>query len=126
MHKYPEPIRPKRPPRLFLYRCVTGHVYFNRHSQCPECGEKLLPAGTIGRGVLLTLTRMAVTPSSEPLQLGIVQWRGGARTLCRIIGAVRGQGNDPVWLIQIDGIYHAFGRSSRRRIPRGDLIRQRG
>jgi hypothetical protein len=81
----------------------------------------MLPAGTIGSGVLITHTRMEVTPSGKPLQLGIVRRRGGARTLCRIIGSVRGQGNDRVWLFRLGGIYYAIGRSSRRRIPRGDL-----
>jgi hypothetical protein len=35
------------------------------------------------------------------------------KTLCRIIGDVRGNGNERVSMIKIDGLVHVYGRRTR-------------
>ncbi len=122
MRKHPEPIQSKNPPRITLYRCREGHVYFQPHPSCPDCEGRLEPTKTWGKGILITHTTIEITPTGKPLTIGIVRHRGGAQSLCRIIGDIRGNGKDRVSILCYGGLYYAFGRSVRIAY-RGDRIR---
>ena len=113
MRKLLEAIRPQKPPRITLYRCGEDHIHFHPHSRCPVCDGLLFPVSCRGIGTLICRTKIEITPSGKSLTLGIARHKSGAKTLCRVVGNVRGNGNERVSMIDIDGLIHVYGRRTR-------------
>ncbi len=118
MRRYSGHIIHKPSTWLTLFRCDTGHLYFYHHPSCPDCRGRLRPVRSRGEGLLVSHTTIQITPTGESVSLGIVKHKGGAKTLCRIIGETRGNGRDRVSIFQKDGLYYVFGRSKRAKIRR--------
>jgi len=97
--------------RLQAWRCALGHVTLQRDPACPTCGASLGEMHIAPHAVLELVTTVRVNPSGEPYQLGIVVTRSGrARTICRVEGAVRALGHDPVVLERRGDMIIAHGR----------------
>jgi hypothetical protein len=85
--------------RLDAWRCRLGHVSLHDDGRCATCGAPLSALHIQPDAFLELVTTVRVNPTGRPYRLGIAVTRcGRARTLCRVEGAVRGLGNDPVML----------------------------
>lgn len=85
--------------RLQAWTCMNGHTTLQHDPVCAACGAPLQDIVIAPEAVLELVTTVRVNPSGEPFQLGIAVTRAGrARTICRVEGAVRALGHDPVVL----------------------------
>lgn len=85
--------------KLLAWRCSHGHISLQHDRVCATCGASLEELAIAPDAVLELVTTVRVNPSGEPFQLGIAVTRAGrARTICRVEGAVRALGHDPVVL----------------------------
>jgi hypothetical protein len=66
-------------------------------------------------GTLISHTIIAAAPGGQSLTLGIAKHKSGAQTLCRVIGDIRGNGNERVFIISINGLVYVYGRRTRVR-----------
>jgi uncharacterized OB-fold protein len=98
---------------ITAYRCPLGCLFLYRHQRCPNCSGLLLDVRLPGDAVLLTHTTVHVTPTGQPVRLGIAEVRRGLRTLCIVEGGVRGNGRDRVQLVVRDGRYIAVASQAR-------------
>jgi uncharacterized OB-fold protein len=105
---------PRTPSRIPAFRCTRGHLFVVQHASCPSCGLPLVATSIQARGTLLLHTTVRVTPSGEPLELGVVRTPAGATTLCRIRGRIRGNGRDAVELVVEEGRFVALGKGGRK------------
>lgn len=100
---------------MVLYRCSGGHFYFHAHKHCPLCEGRLLPVACRGTGILLCHTKIETAPGGIPVVLGIARHESGAKTLCRVVGDVRGTGNERIFMIDIEGMVYVHGRGTRKK-----------
>ena len=97
--------------KLKALRCIHGHITLQQDPACTTCGAALRQLCLAPFAVLELVTTVRVNPSGEPFQLGIAVTRAGrARTICRVEGAVRGLGHDPVVLERRGDMIIARGR----------------
>ncbi len=97
--------------RLHAWRCERGHITLQADAACTSCGGRLHELLIAPEAVLELVTTVRVNPSGEPFQLGIAVTRSGrARTICRVEGAVRALGHDPVVLERRGDVIIARGR----------------
>jgi uncharacterized OB-fold protein len=96
-------------------RCERGHVHAQAGERCPECGGRTRATRLAGRATLVLVTTVRINPSGAPFRLGVAVTRSGrARVLCRVAGAVRGTGRDPVVLEETEGVMVARPARGRR------------
>ncbi len=98
----------RRQLRIAVYACARGHASLEPARSCEHCD---LPTSVVFRrnaARLLANTVVRVNPSGQPFQLGVCELVGGLRSLCRIVGDVRGDGTDWVALASNqDGVFVA-------------------
>lgn len=100
-----------------MLRCGRGHVYAHPREGglCTACGARTHETRVRGHATLILVTTVRVNPFGAPFRLGLAVTRSGrVRVLCRVVGPVRGSGNDRVVLEEEDGVFVA-------RPPRGRL-----
>ncbi|HEX5131266.1 MAG TPA: hypothetical protein VFX92_02135 [Candidatus Krumholzibacteria bacterium] len=106
--------RTARRPWLAAWRCAAGHVHIHAASGCPACGGALRAVAIRPEARLIAMTTVRVTPDGTPFRLGVAVTRAGnARTLCIVVGAVRGTGRDAVLLREENGSIIARPRGAR-------------
>jgi len=93
---------------LVLYACPSGHAYFVRHAQCPECRLELAENRQPATAVIVSQTTVRVNPTGTPFRLGIAEAGSGAKTLCVIEEDVPHGDGVPVTLVRRGDLYYAL------------------
>jgi len=100
--------------RIDALACACGALVLHARPECPACEGRLFPARVAARATLVASTVVRVNPTGTPYRLGVARVAGGARTLCVVEGAVRGNGRDRVRLERRDG--RVYARAARARV----------
>jgi hypothetical protein len=103
---------------LAAWRCSRGHVHLHGADSCPDCGGRLQAARVSADARIIATTTVRVNPTGRPFVLGLAVTRcGRARTLCVVEAGIRGNGHDPVWLLNEAGLMVARAPRVRERSP---------
>ncbi len=100
-------------PHLTLHRCGGSHTFFFPHENCPVCGATLEEIEASPEAVLVSNTRVWVSPTGTPFQLGLARVACGAQTLCIIDGDIGTDPGEEIVIFEKDGVYHALPREPR-------------
>ncbi len=98
---------------LVLYGCPSGHAYFVRHAQCPECQLELAENRQPAAAVIISQTIVRVNPTGTPFRLGVAEVGSGAKTLCVVEESVPHGDGVSVTLVRRGDLYHALKRPTR-------------